>query len=385
MAMEANLDLLNTLWTTIENDPTCLQARKLLVEQLTRCGWKDAALDAAKEALKIDPKDQDMLLIVVNNQNNPQIHTQPKALAQRISPKANKKRVSRGNNQSIPAPTSNEERAKLEKELTDALNELPKLAVQLKKDMEILVEYRASQSSLYTINVYPDHADQIELLHNLTLGNTKNLGSQTFPSARAAARVISGASSIDEALEFGILDLEDAYARILSQSQNVNNDDIRDKLAKRCQVITTSLTSRFLGIPKLALMHIEREKLGRNYHNSSSMLGDEISEIPRQEFWVCEGGYAWSMEELSMAISSNGGVMRNPLSREMFSTADIAEIISHPRGAKLQAMAVAQSQMSKGVRPSTITELDKLAQIFLADMSEDQKPSRKALGMLMTR
>jgi hypothetical protein len=382
MAMEADLDLLNTLWTTIENDPTCLQARKLLVEQLTRSGWKDAALDAAKEALKIDPNDQEMLIIVLNGQKDVPNPTLPKASAQNPTMKTTKT-LNRGNTvQSIPIPTSDEERNQLEKELTEALNELPRLAVLLKKEMEMLVDYRQSENKLYTINVYPKQLEQIELLHNLSLGNIKSIGSQSSPSARAVARVISGASSSNEALQSAILDLEDACARLQTQSKKVDMDDIRDRLAKRCQTIATSLDFRFSGIPKLALMHIEREKLGRSYQNSISMLGDEISEIPRQDFWVCEGGYAWSMEELSMAISSNGGVMRNPLSKEMFSTADIGEIINHPRGAKLQAMAVAQSQMSKGVRPNTITELEKLAKVFLADMSEDQKPSRKALGKL---
>jgi hypothetical protein len=64
----------------------------------------------------------------------------------------------------------------------------------------------------------------------------------------------------------------------------------------------------------------------------------------------------------------------------MFSTTDIRRIIQHPTGKQLATMQLEQSKMSQGVRPATIDHLSNLADTFLADMEEDQKASRLALG-----
>lgn len=85
------------------------------------------------------------------------------------------------------------------------------------------------------------------------------------------------------------------------------------------------------------------------------------------------------MEELAQAIQSNGGVMRNPLSRQMFTTEDIRMILQHPLGKNLAALGVEQGKLSKGVRPKTIEELEKMSVVLLADMSEDQMESRHVL------
>jgi hypothetical protein len=66
------------------------------------------------------------------------------------------------------------------------------------------------------------------------------------------------------------------------------------------------------------------------------------------------------MEELAQAICANGGVMRNPLSHQMFTTNDIRAIISHPHGKHLAALEIEQKKLKLGVRPSTIDALDKL-------------------------
>jgi len=75
--------------------------------------------------------------------------------------------------------------------------------------------------------------------------------------------------------------------------------------------------------------------------------------------------------------------MRNPLSKHMFTTTDIRTIVQHPLGATLQALQLAQSQMSKGVRPKTIEEMEKLADVLLADMSEDQIASRQVVDAFL--
>lgn len=68
--------------------------------------------------------------------------------------------------------------------------------------------------------------------------------------------------------------------------------------------------------------------------------------------------------------------MRNPLSRQMFTTQDIHMIVQHPLGKRLAAMQVEQGKLSKGVRPKTIEELEKMSAVLLADMSLDQMESR---------
>jgi hypothetical protein len=70
------------------------------------------------------------------------------------------------------------------------------------------------------------------------------------------------------------------------------------------------------------------------------MLGDEVSDIPRANFYVTEDNYAWDMDELAQAITANEGIMRNPLSKEIFTSKDIKGILLHPLGQGLGALAV---------------------------------------------
>lgn len=104
------------------------------------------------------------------------------------------------------------------------------------------------------------------------------------------------------------------------------------------------------------------------------MLGDLVFDIPRQNFWVTENGYAWDLEELVQAITSNGGVMLNPLSQQMFTTNDIRAIVQHPLGKDLATMAIEQKKLKLGVRPKTIEQLDKL--ILLGQLHENSSTLR---------
>ena len=83
--------------------------------------------------------------------------------------------------------------------------------------------------------------------------------------------------------------------------------------------------------------------------------------------------------ELVQAIQANSGVLRNPLSREMFTPKDVKGILLHPSGQSLAALHVEQHAMSKGVRSETIEQMEKLSTILLADQTSDTLPSRKAV------
>jgi hypothetical protein len=104
------------------------------------------------------------------------------------------------------------------------------------------------------------------------------------------------------------------------------------------------------------------------------MLGDMIEDIPKLNFFVSEDNYAWDMDERAQAIASNHGVMRNPLSRQMFSELDIRMILAHPLGQRLKPLQMAQSQLKKGVRPATIDRIEKPGRIMLADQGVDAAP-----------
>jgi hypothetical protein len=124
-------------------------------------------------------------------------------------------------------------------------------------------------------------------------------------------------------------------------------------------------------------MHVEHEVLKKNYQGITKTMNlDDVADIPRENFWVSEDGYPWDMEELAAAIKANSGVFRNPLSKTMFTPADVQAIIKHPYGRGLAALQVQQSQLRKGVRPQTIEMMEKLSSTLLGDNSEDQLASR---------
>ena len=171
------------------------------------------------------------------------------------------------------------------------------------------------------------------------------------------------------------------------KSKSTGNDDqdrVREALVKRVKALKALLPKDLQPIAGFAMMHAEHEILHRNYINDETMAFDAVSDIPRANFWTSEDGYAWDMEELARAITSGKGVMRNPLSKQMFTRADIRAIIQHPLGKGLQALRVEQSKLKRGVRPQTIDEIDRLAKVLLVDMSEDGKPSHLAVEVFVS-
>ena len=204
-------------------------------------------------------------------------------------------------------------------------------------------------------------------------------------SVRSVARTMEGKP--DEAVDIAVTDLEDMARWLASpatQSSPLDNDAVREALVKRVQTLVATLSDELKPHASTALMHIEHEVLRRTYVCKETMYGDPVADIPRSHFLVTEDGYPWDMEELAGAISSNGGVMRNPLSRQLFSTKDVRAIVSHPLGKRLAAMQVEQSKLKQGVRPKTIEQLDKMAAVLLADQSSDQMQSRHVVDEFAT-
>lgn len=144
-------------------------------------------------------------------------------------------------------------------------------------------------------------------------------------------------------------------------------------------VLQTALPHPLKPPCSLALMHLEHERLHRSYANTETMLLDPISSIPRSNFYVTEDNYAWDLSELVAAISANEGVMRNPLSGQMFTPSDVRGIMGSAHGRSLVALQVAQKEMSEGVRPETIDRMEKLADVMLGERERDQMGSRRAM------
>lgn len=162
--------------------------------------------------------------------------------------------------------------------------------------------------------------------------------------------------------------------------QDPSDDFIRDTLFKRKGEVEKTLPDTLKIYSELGFMNVEHENLKRRYANDTTMsLMEPVGEIPREDFYVTEDNYAWDLSELVQAITANGGVMRNPLSREMFTPKDVRGILTSPHGKPLAPLQAAQHDMSQGVRPETIARMEKLAEVMLAEMERDQMASRKEI------
>ncbi len=82
---------------------------------------------------------------------------------------------------------------------------------------------------------------------------------------------------------------------------------------------------------------------------------------------------------MAKAIKSNARIMRNSLSKQMFTTDDIRAILQHSLGQCLATLQIEQNRLPLGIRPKIMDELRNVATILLADMSEDQLKSRESL------
>lgn len=381
---EPDMALINELMESIESSPPGIEARKLLIEQYLSAGWIEAAKDAAEDILRIDPTQVEVEKFITNqdfSDNSSESSKPARKLTEKgkamVKPSI-KDMIANKMANATPAPkavlVTDVNAAK--KQLSEGYEVLIARAKQLQQDAQLLRDLERQQEKVVRCDKY------VSTLEDLAGGKISTILRVKPPhSARAAARLIE--ATPDRAMEMAITDLDDMIRWQRSPSNPspaADNDAIREAIAKRVKVVIASLPDRLGPAINDAFMHVEHETLRvRKYINSETMYGDAIPDIPRSSFWVSEDGYAWDMDELAAAIKSGGGIMRNPLSKQLFTTNDIRAIVRHPLGKGLQAMQVAQSKMSEGVRSKTIDELDNLANILLADMSTDQLKSRTAL------
>lgn len=151
---------------------------------------------------------------------------------------------------------------------------------------------------------------------------------KTQKSARSVAAEIAAAYKTNRvtALDIAFKDLKGEIERKKRDPSNDREDD-RQASLRRMETLKALLPSKLQHLADAAQTHVEHEVLHRKYTNTEKCGLEPASEIPRASFWVSEDAYAWDMEELATAISSNRGIMRNPLTKLMFHARDVRAII----------------------------------------------------------
>lgn len=366
--------LVDDLLTTIENDPTSIDARKLLIEQYEALGWDDAAANEARCCIELFPNATETTQLL--DRYGSKMTAKPKKKKTKLSKKPVR-------------PTESSQHSTLD------VQQLGVEYIVLQDDAKNLLR---ELSVLADLAPETDCADRLAELTALSEGRMFSAargrcGKEDSPSsgsksgALRSARAVAGSMRADpkRALNVAISDLEAVMGRAAGVGNSPSDKDaLRDTLRKRAEAVKSALSTNQAHVAFDALMHVEHEKLGKSYQNDETMLAESICDISREDFWVSDDGYAWDMDELVQAIRANKGAMRNPLTKETFSTDDVAAIIRHPKGKQLAALEIEQKKLKKGVRQETITKLKAMSATLLLDMSENSQPSHEAVdGFLL--
>jgi hypothetical protein len=227
-------------------------------------------------------------------------------------------------------------------------------------------------------NITLDDEDIIPNLRAISAGRVSTAIPVAQPfSVRERARMIMATPSL--AQELLIEDFDTFVTWAQCQTPPMVPDILGDRLAKRKILLDAALPDTMARYSATALARINMDHLEKRFVNSETMLGDDVAAIPKENFFASEDNYAWDMDELAQAIAANNGVMRNPLSKQIFSDADIKMIISHPLGKRLKLLQEEQGRLKGGFRRTTIDMIGNLGKLMLSDQSADAGPSRQAI------
>ncbi|KAH7411862.1 hypothetical protein DE146DRAFT_751013 [Phaeosphaeria sp. MPI-PUGE-AT-0046c] len=389
---EPDMALIGELLEEISRSPPAVGARKLLVEHYIAVGWLEAATENAKSLMSFAPYDPEVAQFLQLLQRKPDppapekrpVAT-PSAVKQRMwdpvtgrYTKAISLKVAHTGSQ-VSTPVLGRDLEPARQELTQGYQALRTKAKFVLTDLLNLQKLQ-KKAGLPTSN-------SIAKIRGLAEGGKGSpiAGSGPPGSARSVVRTIRDSQA--DAASIANNDLEHTMNWTRSphgRPSGADNDAVRDVLVKRIEAVGSSLPDELRIHYEVALMHLEHEHLQRNYVNTETMLGDEVKDIPRDNFYATEDNYAWDMDELVQAVKANSGVFRNPLSKEMFTPKDVKGILLHPLGKSLAALGVEQHQMSKGIRKETILQMENLSRILLEDQSADTIPSRAAVDEFLT-
>ena len=392
---EPDLALISELLELTERNPQAQEPHILLMQHYALCGWHEEAKEEAHLALRNDSTAKEAQKFLENLSNGSlgrnviEGSTKPAQKSFSSKKKPRDTRISR--EQSDQTVTWRPSLFPIVSPQA-SYRELEEGYIALLKNAKLCL----SETNVLRSLKSTDCEDQISDLALLARGRVSSVVMvKPLEGVKLVAEAIVAASTSEseEGVNIAFKDLENLAAWLMNsgdlaegsikgKGRSTGNDDqdgLRDALVKRVKALKALLPKDLQVTADSAMMHAEHEILHRKYVNDETMAFEPVSDIPRASFWSSEDNYAWDMEELVRAITSGKGVMRNPLSKQMFTKTDIRAIIQHPLGKGVQALQVEQSKLKRGVRPQTIDELDTLAKILLADNTEDGKPSHLAL------
>ncbi|KAF2710804.1 hypothetical protein K504DRAFT_375752 [Pleomassaria siparia CBS 279.74] len=361
---EPDMALVAELLEEISRRPPALGAMKLLVELYISVGWLDAAMEYANTLKRLSPDDAEVTGFLQLLEKKPEPPTSTPAASSPVPRK--------------PVPTTMQLSENMIAARDDFSQGYKSLRIRAKTFFNDMLHLQALQKKQGLAQTKTSLRVEA-IVEGRSAAMKEKMGSAPG-SIRSVTRTIQ--ANPEMATGLAIADLEDVMRWVRKPHgipSGADDDTVRDALVERARGLEIILPDKLKIHCELALMHVEHENLDRNYVNDETMLGDMVKDIPRDNFYVTEDNYAWDMEELAQAITANGGVMRNPLSKIMFTPKDIRGIVTHEHGKVLGILQMEQHEMAKGVRPTTIEKMEELARILLEDQSADSLPSRHAV------
>ena len=413
--------LIGDLLEALETDPSNIEARRLLIDQYIGLDWNEAVADLAQEILSLQPGDQKALAIIQVYRGRPPAKA-PSPPRAKPTPLGRLRKVATGPPSNAPFAAQDAQHLKeqyqsLREEAETVLRELvvfqgmaPGLdCLEDLADLDALVRgkmfsvaRRQVDKELFGMGAVLTSLESADIslkTPSWTTWTPKTGNGEGSSRARMrtpattsngtpqSARSLALAMKKDpaKALAIAVADFEALIAWQKAGDSDKDDDTLRSTLRRRIDAVKSALPKEISHVPATAFMHAEHEHLNKTYTNAETMIGgDPISSIARDVFWVSEDNYAWDMEELVAAITASKGSLRNPLSKQPFSAADIEEIIRHPLGSSIAAVQIGQAKLRKGVRPETITRLKSMATILLSDNSENSFPSHQAVDEFLS-
>ncbi|KAJ4287653.1 hypothetical protein N0V90_012356 [Kalmusia sp. IMI 367209] len=372
---EPDMTLVAELLEQIQRHPPATYEKILLAEHYVSVGWLDAAADYIAELKREAPHSEEVVNLAKLVERQPEPSTsQSEPTVELTGSKSGAPRsvMDSSRQQDIQADG---DFSGSRKDLVEGHQGLRQRAKSLFGDLFHLQSFQKKHGLPHSANT-PRLQAIIEGRPPGDIVHAKPPG-----SAQHVARTIQ--AHPDKSLDLAIADLEEALyweRQPHGQSSSASDDSLRDALVKRKHALSALLPSNLRIHCDLALMHTEHEHLSRTYANSETMVELlPIKTIARENFYVTEDNYAWDMSELAGYIAANGGTMRNPLSKNMFTPADVRGILHHAQGRRLAALQVEQHDLSRGVRPETIAQMENLGNVLLGEEDRDQKRSRHAV------
>jgi hypothetical protein len=403
--LDMNAALMNDLYDSIEKNPPGIEPKRVLVEWFLAAGWMDSAKELIRELRQLCPYDEQIRRWYNENCLDSrefdveEVEAEVDGEAGASNGKGKGKESGSALHLSYikvedPAKTRAAGRADQDFDTTKADFERDVREFKL-RSKRLLFFMHLRQKNLNS----PGLDGEIKALDGFSVGKIGSTlrtlpkhkgnaalenvlipmsGSNRPDGARVVAIKLAGASPSTVA-KVAMDDFEGFIKWNKSQpGAKQDEDSLKSLLMVRKKLIEQDIPEALRIHTDNAMMHLDREIFKKKYVNDETMYGDAIKDISRENFICTEDGYAWDMEELSAAIKANDGVMRNPLSKHMFTPSDIRCITNHPHGRLLRALQIEQSKLRKGIRPKTIEEMLKLSKAYLEDMDDEAVRSRQA-------